>query len=129
MNAPASPLDCIELPAVELPCRIGVAPGEADRPQTLRLRLWVYADLARAAASGDLHDTIDYCELLDRVEELAASQTWTLLETLAGRMLDLVGALPRVQGTTVRLEKVRPPWSDRRGPAAVCMQRGRRDGR
>jgi dihydroneopterin aldolase len=123
MNAPASPIDSIELPEVELPCRIGVAPGEQDRPQRLRLDLRIFLDLRAAARSGNLVDTVDYADLLEEIEALAQSRGWNLLEELAGRIAETSLRKPGVERVAVCLTKLQPPWPPHRGTVRVRLER------
>ncbi len=125
MNAPASQLDRIEVPDLRVACRIGVAPGESDHPQTLRLSLHIHLDLRRAGRSDRLSDSVDYADLIDRIEALVQSRTWALLEGLGQAVSELVLCDARVEGITLRVEKVRPPWDPSRGPVAIRLQRHR----
>jgi len=65
--------------------------------------------LEQACASDSLADTIDYREVAEIVVRVGTSETHHLLESLAGRMLDVLGA--RFPAATFRLEvrKLAPP--------------------
>lgn len=125
MNALPPSADRIEVPAAALSCRIGVAPGESDQPQTLRLGLSVYLDLAPAARSVDLAKTVDYAKLMDRVEALLSERVYVLLEEAAEAVCSLILEDPKVCRVEVRVEKVSPPWPERRGAVAVRLTRER----
>lgn len=117
----------IDLELPELPCRIGVLPGENARTQPVRVELSVNLDLAPAAASGELADALDYAALHERARARVLSQTWTLLESLASELLDDALADPRVRAARVMVEKCTPPFPTAVGPVRIHMGR-RREG-
>lgn len=117
--------DLVEWPGMLLPCRIGVLPGESDRPQLLRLFLRVYADLTPAMASGRIEDTLDYGRLSEEIRRVVDRGPWTLLESLAGELLRELTRDPRVARAAVRISKENPPLPEDVGPVAVEIERSR----
>ncbi len=65
--------------------------------------------LDRARASDNLTDTIDYRTVAEIIVQVGTSETHHLLESLAGQMLDTLGA--KFPSATFRLElrKLAPP--------------------
>lgn len=122
---PFPPADLLEWTSMRLPCRIGVLPGESDRPQPLRVRLRLRADLTAATESGELGDTLDYARISEQVRAVVEDGPWTLLEKLAGEILREVTRDPRVMRASVRLTKDRPPLGPEVGPISVEIERGR----
>ncbi len=85
----------------------GANPGERDRTQPIDVDLEIVADVAKAAASDALADTIDYAVLQHICERIVTQQSFALLEALADRIAREVGADSRVASVTVRVRKPR----------------------
>ena len=120
-------LDRITLEDMDLPCRIGVAPGEAEFTQPLRVRLTVGLDLDEAAQSGRLDHTLDYGALAAEVGRVCGERTWTLLESLALALVSAACQDPRVREAEVGVTKRRPPLGDSVGPITVRLKRRREE--
>jgi dihydroneopterin aldolase len=101
--------DRIELRGLVAAGICGALPEERDRPQPLEVDLDVVADQARAGATDDLADTIDYGALCAAVHTVVTNEHFTLLERLAARIAEVVLADPRVELVTVAVRKLRPP--------------------
>ncbi|MHC4957857.1 MAG: dihydroneopterin aldolase [Planctomycetota bacterium] len=85
---------------------IGVKPRERVDKQEVVLNLALEADIAAAAASDDIAETIDYSEVAARVIEHVEQARCFLLETLAVSVADtILEAFPRVEATTVTIDK------------------------
>jgi len=66
-------------------------------------------DLAPAAASDDLADTVDYGELALRLAAVVSGEPVDLIETLAGRLADTCLVDPRVRSAMVTVHKPSAP--------------------
>lgn len=78
--------DRIFLSGVRLPCRIGVPEEERAQPQELIADLEMAFDIRPAAASDDVHATVDYALVRDTMERVAARRPYALIETLIESM-------------------------------------------
>ncbi len=87
----------------------GVSDEERMLPQLLEVDLEVALDLARAAASDDLADTLDYGELVGVCRRAVEEGSQRLLEAVAGAIADEVSGRPGVVGVTVRVRKPAVP--------------------
>jgi dihydroneopterin aldolase len=118
-------MDRIVLHDIVVHGRHGVHAHERETAQPFRVDLVLQLDLARAAASDDLDDTIDYAAVHARIVEIVQTHSYALLERLAGVILDAVASDERVRvadisiakpglldGATpsVRLVRQREPW-------------------
>jgi dihydroneopterin aldolase len=103
----------------------GVLAEEQSRPQPFEVDLDVDVDLGAAASSDSLADTLDYGGLAESVERVVATERYALLERLAGRILDVVLADPRVVSATVTVRKLRPPVPVMLDHVAVVLTRTR----
>jgi dihydroneopterin aldolase len=87
----------------------GVSDEERMLPQLLEVDLEVTIDLARAAASDELSDTLDYGELVEICRRVAEDGAQRLLEAVAGAIAGEVSTRHGVEGVTVRVRKPAVP--------------------
>jgi FolB domain-containing protein len=80
--------DVIELRDLRVSAFCGVLPEETTRRQPFAFDLDVHIDLAAAAVSDDLADTVDYGALCGLVAGIAAAERFSLLERFAGRVAE-----------------------------------------
>jgi dihydroneopterin aldolase len=83
----------------------GANPGERDRPQPFDIDLSFDLDLSRAASSDALEDTINYADIYERIVDVVERKSYTLLERLAGDMLDVLLNDARVRRAEVKIAK------------------------
>ncbi len=118
-------MDRIVLHDIIVQGKHGVKPGEREKLQPFRVDLVLQLDLSRAAASDDLHDTINYAAIHRRIVEIVRSHSYALLEKLAAVILDEVASDERIRSAdisiakpgildgatpSVRLVREREPW-------------------
>jgi dihydroneopterin aldolase len=101
----------------------GVLPEERVRPQAFEVDLELHVDLAKAGASDDLADTVDYGGVCDAVTKVVASESYQLLERLAQRIADVCRSDPRVMAVVVEVRKLDPPVDAQVDHVAVRIQR------
>jgi 7,8-dihydroneopterin aldolase/epimerase/oxygenase len=101
----------------------GVLPEEQVRPQPFEVSLELQVDLAKAGASDDLADTVDYGVVCDAVSRVVATESYRLLERLAQRIAEVCTADPRVIGVVVEVRKLHPPVQAQVDHVAVRIQR------
>ena len=78
--------DRITLAGVKLRPRIGVTREERESPQDCEVELTVWSSFEAAAAADSIDRSIDYCQLLEAVQEIAGACEYNLVETLAYRI-------------------------------------------
>jgi dihydroneopterin aldolase len=86
----------------------------ATEPERCTLRAFevdveIDSPLDPARASDNLAHTIDYREVADIIVRVGTSETHHLLESLAGRMLDALGAQFPSATFRIELRKLAPP--------------------
>jgi dihydroneopterin aldolase len=101
----------------------GVLPEERVRPQPFEVDIELHVDLARAGATDDLADTVDYGAVCDAVRAVVTSESYQLLERLAQRIADVCRTDDRVVGTVIEVRKLEPPVAAPVGHVAVRIQR------
>ncbi len=103
----------------------GALPEEQGRAQPFEIDLDLTTDLAAAATTDSLADTVDYGAVVTAVEKVVAGERHRLLERLATRIADDVLALhPRIDSVTVTVRKLRPPVPVDLASAGVTIARG-----
>lgn len=84
---------------------VGVTAAERDKLQDIVISVTLHADLAKAARSDRLQDSVDYKALKTRILELVDTQVFRLIERLAAEVADLALADRRVQQVDVVVQK------------------------
>lgn len=122
-------MDKIILPAIEVVACHGVNPEEKVTKQPFIIATTLYLDLKPAAASDDLGKTINYGLLYQRIKEFAENSSFNLIETLAGRIIDLVFEDERICRAKVKVIKTQARLDNYIFPAAVVIVRTREEQR
>ncbi|MCJ7753777.1 MAG: dihydroneopterin aldolase [Thermoanaerobaculales bacterium] len=124
MNHLAGP-DTISLIGMRVFAYHGLLADEQASGQEFVIDVTVHANLAKAAKSDDIADTIDYGALAAAIHARATIERWNLIERVAERIADLVMEDPRATGVAVRVHKpaapIRVPFED----VVVEVRRGR----
>jgi 7,8-dihydroneopterin aldolase/epimerase/oxygenase len=117
--------DRIELRGLRVRGHHGVYDHERRDGQDFVVDLSVWLDLAPAAASDDLADTLHYGQLAQRVAAKVAGPPANLIETVAGWIADDVLTDPRVTAVEVTLHKPQAPIPLEFADVAVVLRRVR----
>jgi dihydroneopterin aldolase len=118
--------DTIRLTGLRVRGHHGVYPAERSNGQEFVIDVVLGLDLAAAAASDEVAQTVHYGELADRLVEIVAGPPVALIETLADRLLGECLADPRVDTATVTVHKPQAPIPHEFADVSVTMTRGRR---
>lgn len=121
--------DLLTIHDLAVDCRIGVTDAERATPQPIRIDLELQIDAAKAAATDQVTDALNYAALVSEVKALAESRPFSLLETLSEAIASLILSRFGTPSVRVRVKKRALPGVDF---AAVEMTRRRavrRDGR
>lgn len=119
------PVDRIQLTGVEVFAHHGVLPHEREHGQRFVIDLTLGLDLARAAASDDLADTVDYGHLAAQVVAIAQGEPVDLIEALAGRIAERCLEDPRIDEVEVTVHKPAAPLPVVAREVAVTLHRRR----
>ena len=118
--------DRIHLRALRVVGIHGVLGEEKSRAQPFEIDLDLTVDLAPAAISDRLSDTVDYGEVARVAAAVVSERSFDLLEALAGAIAESVLDVDlRIGGVTVHLRKLRPPVPFDLGTVGVRITRGR----
>ncbi|WP_433530201.1 dihydroneopterin aldolase [Micromonospora sp. CA-263727] len=117
--------DRIELTGLRAHGRHGVYDFERARGQEFVVDAVLELDLAPAARSDDVRDTVHYGELAERLVAVVTGEPVNLIETLADRLIEVCLADSRVAGATVTVHKPEAPVPHAFTDVAVTMRRRR----
>jgi len=115
-------MDKIFLDELKVDTIIGIWEWERRIRQTVVIDLEMSADIARAAASDDVADTLNYKSVAKRIQEFLADSSFQLVETLAERIASIIRDEFDVAWVKVRVNK---PGAIRGSKAVgVMIERG-----
>src|SRR5262245_59798658 len=103
----------------------GVYDFERAQGQDFIVDVVLELDLARAAGSDDVADTVHYGELAERLVAVISGEPVNLIETLAERLLSVALADRRVDAATVTVHKPQAPIPHEFSDVAVTLRRER----
>ncbi|MCV7358430.1 dihydroneopterin aldolase [Mycolicibacterium fluoranthenivorans] len=118
--------DRIELRGLTVRGYHGVFEHERRDGQDFVIDLTVWVDLAVAAASDDLADTLDYGALAQRAAGIVAGPPRNLIETVSAEIAEDVMTDPRVHAVEVVVHKPSAPIPLTFSDVAVVARRSRR---
>ena len=98
-------MDRIFINGLRVNALIGCYPAERERRQGITLDLEFGVDLAAAAASDELADTVNYAELEERIHALVSTSHFKLIEALAGAVGRLALEYEPIRFVRVRVDK------------------------
>ena len=121
----ASAAGRIELQGLRVRGNHGVYDFERADGQDFLIDVTLELDLARAAASDDVADTVQYGELAGKLAAVVAGEPVNLIETLADRLVTVCLDDPRVDAATVTVHKPQAPIPHEFADVAVTLHRAR----
>ncbi|MEX2015499.1 MAG: dihydroneopterin aldolase [Candidatus Hydrogenedentales bacterium] len=101
----ADETDRIHIRDLLVRCIIGVNDDERERKQDVLINITLHANLRRAAATDDIHETVDYKAIKTRVMDLTEASQFYLIERLADRIADTCLEHDAVQQVDVTVDK------------------------
>jgi 7,8-dihydroneopterin aldolase/epimerase/oxygenase len=118
-------LDRISVTGIEVFAHHGVLAHERELGQRFVVDLVLELDLAPAAASDDVTDTVHYGELAADVAALVAGEPVDLIETVADRVAARCLTDERVQAVEVTVHKPSAPLPVVAAEVAATVRRAR----
>jgi len=117
-------MDTIFISELRIETRIGIYEWEKKVPQTIQLDLEVGLPGAHASKSGRIGDTIDYSQVVARIEQLFGEHHFALLERAGEAIAEIVTREFRAPWVRVSIAKLAPLANVKR--LGVTVERGRR---
>lgn len=118
--------DRIELRGLRVRGNHGVFEHERRDGQDFFIDITVWLDLAPAAASDDLGDTVDYGMLAQCAYDIVAGTPYNLIETVGVLIAEAVMADPRLHACEVTVHKPSAPIPLTFADVAVVTRRSRK---
>lgn len=119
-------MDKIFLDELKIDTIIGIWDWERKIRQTVIIDLEMSADIARAAASDSVEDTLNYKSVAKRVQQFVGDSSFQLVETLAERIAGIIRDEFDVAWVKVRVHK---PGAIRGSKdVGIEIERGGQDG-
>ena len=98
-------MDKIIIHELEVHLRVGVGDAERAEAQRLLIDVEMTHDVASAATSDDLAQTIDYYAVCQRLLYLGDGRSWRLIETLAVEIAKILRQEFHASVVTVEVKK------------------------
>ncbi|MDH3620011.1 MAG: dihydroneopterin aldolase [Gammaproteobacteria bacterium] len=98
-------MDKIFLDELKIDTIIGIWDWERKIRQTVIIDLEMSADIARAAATDNVEDTLNYKSVAKRLQEFVGDSSFQLVETLAERIAGIIRDEFDVAWVKVRVHK------------------------
>lgn len=117
-------MDKIFLSGLKIDTVIGIWEWERKIRQTVVIDLELSADIAKAAATDRVEDTLNYKLVAKRIQSFVADSSFQLVETLAERVAGIVRDEFGVQWVKVRVNKPGAIRGSR--DVGVLIERGER---
>lgn len=98
-------MDIIYLKELNIDTVIGIYDWERRIRQTVVIDLEMSADIAKAAATDSVEDTLNYKSVAKRIQQFVEDSSFQLVETLAEKIAAIVRDEFGVQWVNVRVNK------------------------
>jgi 7,8-dihydroneopterin aldolase/epimerase/oxygenase len=118
-------VDHITLRGIDVWAHHGVLPEERERGQRFVIDVAIEADLAAAAQSDDLWETVDYAVIAQDVVTAASGGPYELIERVALVVSEAVLRHDRVRAVEVTVSKPNAPLSVPLADVSVTLRRER----
>ena len=116
--------DTVFIHDLQFPAIIGIMDHERLQRQTVSMDIEFTTDISKAAASGNIEDTVSYAEVAERVTELAQNGEYLLVESLAEDSAQLIlKSYPAIEQVTIKVAK--PDILPNAGAVGVKIERRR----
>jgi 7,8-dihydroneopterin aldolase/epimerase/oxygenase len=117
-------MDTIFLRDLRVTTIVGIWEWERRMPQVVSIDLDMAADIARAAATDDIKDTLDYKAVTRRIRGFVADSRFNLIETMAH---GIAGIITEEFGVAWVRVSVHKPWAIRGSrDVGITVERGQR---
>jgi len=119
--------DAIFITGLLIHARHGVMPHEEKVGQRFVIDLELTTDLARAAVSDKVVDTVSYASIVEAVTRAFTARSYRLVEAAAGAVADeVLSTFPRIASVRVTVHKPHAPIAAIFNDVGVTILRKRR---
>ena len=118
------PMDIVFITDLDIDTVIGIYDWEREIKQTVRLNIEMNADVAKAALTDHIDDTLDYKAVAKRLIAFVEGSEFGLVETLAERCTEIIRNEFPVQWVRFRLDKLGAVTGSR--SVGILIERGQK---
>ncbi len=118
-------MDIVYIRELEIKTIIGIYDWEREQKQIVSLDLEMGSDIAKAAASDDIADALDYKSVAKRIIDYVEKSEFLLVETMAEKVAGIVLSEFNVPWLKLRVGKPGAVTGSR--DVGVIIERGQRD--
>ncbi len=118
------PMDIVFITDLDIDTVIGIYDWEREIKQTVRLNIEMNADVAKAALTDHIDDTLDYKAVAKRLIAFVEQSEFGLVETLAERCTEIIRNEFPVQWVRFRLDKLGAVTGSR--SVGILIERGQK---
>ncbi len=119
----ASMINRINIEGIKLYAFHGCLEEEAKIGANYSVDVYITTDFSKAAASDDLHDTIDYCAIYEISKKQMAVRS-KLIEQVCKRIFDeIVSEFKTITSLKVKITKFSPPMNGNVEQVSVEMEK------
>lgn len=115
-------MDIVFITDLDIETVIGIYDWEREIKQTVRLNIEMNADVAKAALTDHIDDTLDYKAVAKRLISFVEQSEFGLVETLAERCTEIIRNEFPVQWVRFRLDKLGAVTGSR--SVGILIERG-----
>ncbi|MFK5895190.1 MAG: dihydroneopterin aldolase [Pseudomonadota bacterium] len=116
-------MDIIYINELKIDALIGIYGWERQIPQTIVLDIEMGADIAKAATSDQIEDTLSYKDVAKRLIEFVGNSEFLLVETLTEQISAIILQEFSVPWVRIRLNKRGAVRGSR--DVGICIERSR----
>ena len=118
--------DALLLKDLQAFCRLGIYDSERILGQCIQIQLELEFDLAKAAKTNSVEDSVNYVEVSLSIRELTQSKEFLLIENLAHEIIEmLLAKFSILEGVQIEITKTIVNADQFTGTPAVRMHRNR----
>ncbi len=117
-------MDIVFITDLDIDTVIGIYDWEREIKQTVRLNIEMSADVAKAALTDHIDDTLDYKAVAKRLISFVEQSEFGLVETLAERCTEIIRNEFPVQWVRFRLDKLGAVTGSR--SVGILIERGQK---
>jgi len=117
-------MDIIFLEAFRIRTLIGIYPWERKIPQTIELNLEIGLPSKHGCLTDRIEDTLDYAQIVERIRAMLMAQHFSLLETLAEHIAQMI--LTEFRSPWVKVSVAKLDVLEGVGKLGITIERGER---
>jgi dihydroneopterin aldolase len=95
----------INLSGIKIKSRIGVGVEERSELQTLEIDACLTTNIREAIIYDDIAETVDYMEIIEKIQAVALDREYRLVETLAYEVCRDLLSNPKISAVRLKLTK------------------------